>query len=187
MHQMNRAFKVVNHQTSMPRRNGLLIKTQQNQFHDGMLLHTPYALSEMNEVSYCVKYKYIKEATGLPYSGILWQVMPCMRKFCETMCMTHGWTPHVAIGQQGLIRCTPVLACSPPSLVRLGWVSTHTPLAGTWVMHTRGIGLVYMILLARPPLLAQNLARICAGLLGQARCLQSPILSFPSRFPSSGD
>ncbi len=54
-------------------------------------------------------------------------------------------------------------------------------------MHTRGIGLVYMILLARPPLLAQNLARICAGLLGQARCLQSPILSFPSRFPSSGD
>ncbi len=37
------------------------------------------------------------------------------------------------------------------------------------------------------PLLAQNLARICAGLLGQARCLQSPILSFASRFPSSGD
>ncbi len=54
-------------------------------------------------------------------------------------------------------------------------------------MHTRGIGLVCMILLARLPLLAQNLARICAGLLGQARCLQSPILSFPSRFPSSGD
>ncbi len=37
-------------------------------------------------------------------------------------------TPHVAIGQQGLIRCTPLLACSPPSLVWLGWVlSTHTP------------------------------------------------------------
>ncbi len=33
----------------------------------------------------------------------------------ETMCMMHGWAPHVAIGQQGLIRCTPVLACSPPS------------------------------------------------------------------------
>ncbi len=109
-------------------------------------------------------------------------------EICETMCMMHGWTPHVAIGQQGLIRCTPVLACSPPSLVRLGWVlSTHTPSGGTWVMHTRGIGLVYMILLTRPPLLAQNLARICAGLLGQAGCLQSPILSFPSRFPSSGD
>ncbi len=42
-------------------------------------------------------------------------------------------------------------------------------------------------LLNWPRLLAQNLARICAGLLGQARCLQSPILSFPSRFPSSGD
>ncbi len=66
--------------------------------------------------------------------------------------MMHGWAPHVAIGQQGLIRCTPALACSPPSLVRLGWVlSTHTPSRGTWVMHTRGIGLVYMILLARAP------------------------------------
>ncbi len=80
------------------------------------------------------------------------------------------------------------LSCSPPSLVRLGWVlSTHTPSGGTWVMHTRGIGLVYMTLLARHPLLAQNLARICASLLGRARCPRSPILSFPSRFPSSGD
>ncbi len=30
-------------------------------------------------------------------------------KFCKTMWMMHGWTPYVAIGQQGLIRCTPVL------------------------------------------------------------------------------
>ncbi len=82
----------------------------------------------------------------------------------------------------------PVLACSAPSLVQLGWVlSIHTPSGGTWVMQTRGIGLVCMFLLARLPLLAQNLARICAGLLGRARCLQSPILSFPSRFPGSGD
>ncbi len=111
-----------------------------------------------------------------------------MRKFCETMCMMHGWTPHVAIGQQALIRCTPALACSPPSLVRLGWVlSTHTPSGGTWVMHPGGIGLVCMILHARVPLLAQSLAHICAGLLGQAGCLQSPILSFPSRFLSPGD
>ncbi len=117
-----------------------------------------------------------------------WQGMPCMRKFCGTTCMMHEWIPHVAAGQQALIRRAPVLAGSPPSLVRLGWVlSTHTPSGGTWVMHTRGIGLVCMILLAQLPLLAQNHARICTGLLGQARCLQSPILSFPSRFPSSGD
>ncbi len=32
------------------------------------------------------------------------------------------------------------------------------------------------------PSVCANLARVCAGLLGQARCLQSPILSFPSRF-----
>ncbi len=70
-----------------------------------------------------------------------------------------------------------------------GLARSETPSGGTWVMHTiaRGIGLVYMILLERPPLLAQNLARICAGLLGQARCLQSLNLSFPSRFRSSRD
>ncbi len=34
---------------------------------------------------------------------------------------------------------------------------------------------------------AESYIRICAGLLGQARCLQGPILSFSSRFPSSGD
>ncbi len=94
--------------------------------------------------------------------------MPCMRKFCGTVCMMHRWTPDVATGRQALIGFTPVLACSPPSLVRLGWVlSTHTPLGGTWVMHTKGIWLVCMILLARLSLLAQNLARICAGLLGK--------------------
>ncbi len=49
------------------------------------------------------------------------------------------------------------LGMQSPFLGPAGVLSTHTPSGGTWVMHTRGIGLVCMILLTRPPLLAQIL------------------------------
>ncbi len=86
------------------------------------------------------------------------------------MCMMHGWAPHVATGQQALIRCTAVLACSLPSssLVRLGWVpSTHTPSGGTWVMHTRGIGLVCMFVRSRTA--PADCAKFCTYLCRFAR------------------
>ncbi len=76
----------------------------------------------------------LAELDEVPWVGSWWsQILGFLQKlgnlagdalhaeFCETMCMMHGWTPHVAVGQQGLIRCTPVLACSPPGGLPLPW------------------------------------------------------------------